>query len=183
MCGVQRPRVNPSQSHAKPKEFRGSVHKSAEAFGEAFDVKDLRLPFVVPCAANKAETPYGACTWCKSGVPDTALWHFFSCGKLPLEQVVPFPFCLDALGDVADEPGKAWRIGRHCGDRHLNREFVPVGPNSRRLHPAIDERSDAGLQKPIEAGPVTFAKAGTYEYLCTIPGHAAGGMKGLLKVT
>src|SRR5437763_13383358 len=30
---------------------------------------------------------------------------------------------------------------------------------------------------------VTFAKAGTYEYLCTIPGHAAGGMKGLLKVT
>jgi uncharacterized cupredoxin-like copper-binding protein len=30
---------------------------------------------------------------------------------------------------------------------------------------------------------VTFAKAGTYEYLCTVPGHAAGGMKGLLKVT
>jgi uncharacterized cupredoxin-like copper-binding protein len=29
----------------------------------------------------------------------------------------------------------------------------------------------------------TFAKAGTYEYLCTIAGHAAGGMKGLLKVT
>jgi uncharacterized cupredoxin-like copper-binding protein len=30
---------------------------------------------------------------------------------------------------------------------------------------------------------VTVAKAGTYEYICTIPGHAAGGMKGLLKVT
>jgi uncharacterized cupredoxin-like copper-binding protein len=30
---------------------------------------------------------------------------------------------------------------------------------------------------------VTFSKAGTYEYLCTVPGHAAGGMKGLLKVT
>jgi uncharacterized cupredoxin-like copper-binding protein len=30
---------------------------------------------------------------------------------------------------------------------------------------------------------VTFLKAGTYEYLCTVPGHAAGGMKGLLKVT
>lgn len=30
---------------------------------------------------------------------------------------------------------------------------------------------------------VTIAKAGTYEYLCTIAGHAAGGMKGLLKVT
>ncbi|MGZ4410297.1 MAG: plastocyanin/azurin family copper-binding protein, partial [Gaiellaceae bacterium] len=29
----------------------------------------------------------------------------------------------------------------------------------------------------------TFKKAGTYEYLCTMPGHAAGGMKGDLKVT
>ena len=29
----------------------------------------------------------------------------------------------------------------------------------------------------------TFAKAGKYEYLCTIPGHAAGGMKGVLTVT
>jgi uncharacterized cupredoxin-like copper-binding protein len=30
---------------------------------------------------------------------------------------------------------------------------------------------------------VTFSKKGTYEYLCTEPGHAAGGMKGDLKVT
>jgi uncharacterized cupredoxin-like copper-binding protein len=29
----------------------------------------------------------------------------------------------------------------------------------------------------------TFSKKGTYEYLCTEPGHAAGGMKGDLKVT
>jgi uncharacterized cupredoxin-like copper-binding protein len=29
----------------------------------------------------------------------------------------------------------------------------------------------------------TFKTAGTYEYLCTVPGHAAGGMKGDLKVT
>lgn len=27
-----------------------------------------------------------------------------------------------------------------------------------------------------------FKKKGKYEYLCTIPGHAAGGMKGLLTV-
>jgi uncharacterized cupredoxin-like copper-binding protein len=26
-------------------------------------------------------------------------------------------------------------------------------------------------------------KKGSYEYLCTVPGHAAGGMKGILKVT
>ena len=30
---------------------------------------------------------------------------------------------------------------------------------------------------------VTVAKPGNYEYLCTVPGHAAGGMKGILKVT
>jgi uncharacterized cupredoxin-like copper-binding protein len=30
---------------------------------------------------------------------------------------------------------------------------------------------------------VTFAKAGSYAYKCTIPGHAAAGMKGTLKVT
>ena len=29
---------------------------------------------------------------------------------------------------------------------------------------------------------VTFAKAGKYPYLCTLPGHAAGGMKGVLTV-
>jgi uncharacterized cupredoxin-like copper-binding protein len=28
----------------------------------------------------------------------------------------------------------------------------------------------------------TFKTAGTYEYLCTVPGHATAGMKGLLKV-
>ena len=30
---------------------------------------------------------------------------------------------------------------------------------------------------------VTVLLKGSYEYLCTVPGHAAGGMKGLLKVT
>lgn len=29
----------------------------------------------------------------------------------------------------------------------------------------------------------TFKKTGTYEYLCTVAGHAAAGMKGDLKVT
>ena len=29
---------------------------------------------------------------------------------------------------------------------------------------------------------VSVLRKGTYEYLCTLPGHAAGGMKGLLKV-
>lgn len=30
---------------------------------------------------------------------------------------------------------------------------------------------------------VTFKKAGTYPYLCTVPGHAALGMKGKFKIT
>ena len=29
---------------------------------------------------------------------------------------------------------------------------------------------------------ITFAKAGKFAYLCTLPGHAAGGMKGTLTV-
>jgi uncharacterized cupredoxin-like copper-binding protein len=30
---------------------------------------------------------------------------------------------------------------------------------------------------------VTFAKAGSYRYICTVAGHASFGMKGVLKVT
>jgi uncharacterized cupredoxin-like copper-binding protein len=30
---------------------------------------------------------------------------------------------------------------------------------------------------------VTFKKKGSYTYMCTVPGHAAAGMKGKLKVT
>ena len=30
---------------------------------------------------------------------------------------------------------------------------------------------------------VTFLRSGTYEYLCSVPGHAAGGMKGLIKIS
>jgi uncharacterized cupredoxin-like copper-binding protein len=29
----------------------------------------------------------------------------------------------------------------------------------------------------------TFKTKGTYEFICTVPGHAAAGMKGVLKVT
>jgi uncharacterized cupredoxin-like copper-binding protein len=42
--------------------------------------------------------------------------------------------------------------------------------------PTISPGSSATLS-------VTFSSAGSYEYLCTVPGHAAGGMKGVLKVT
>jgi quinohemoprotein ethanol dehydrogenase len=42
--------------------------------------------------------------------------------------------------------------------------------------PDIDPGSTSTLK-------VTFAKPGNYPYLCTLPGHAQAGMKGVLKVT
>ena len=30
---------------------------------------------------------------------------------------------------------------------------------------------------------VTFLRKGTYGYICTVPGHAAAGMKGVFKIT
>jgi nitrite reductase (NO-forming) len=41
------------------------------------------------------------------------------------------------------------------------------------------------LLAPGQSGTLTytFKTKGTYEYLCTVPGHAAAGMKGDLKVT
>jgi uncharacterized cupredoxin-like copper-binding protein len=46
----------------------------------------------------------------------------------------------------------------------------------------------AGKKTPVLAPgkratlSVTFSKAGRFPYLCTVPGHAAGGMKGTLVV-
>ena len=46
----------------------------------------------------------------------------------------------------------------------------------------------AGKKTPVLAAgksatlKVVFTKAGRYAYLCTLPGHAAGGMKGVLVV-
>jgi len=41
------------------------------------------------------------------------------------------------------------------------------------------------LISPGQTGKLTVnvTKPGLYEYLCTVPGHAAAGMKGILKVT
>jgi uncharacterized cupredoxin-like copper-binding protein len=53
----------------------------------------------------------------------------------------------------------------------------------------ITPNACAGKSTPQIAGgktvnlTITFPKAGKYEYLCTVPGHAQNGMKGVLKVT
>jgi uncharacterized cupredoxin-like copper-binding protein len=45
------------------------------------------------------------------------------------------------------------------------------GTGLERVTPSLSSQSASGR------------RSGTYEYLCTIPGHAAGGMRGLLTVT
>ncbi len=55
---------------------------------------------------------------------------------------------------------------------HLAHDFKIAGKRS-----ALIAAGKQGLLR------VTFKRAGTYPYVCTVPGHAAAGMKGALKVT
>lgn len=54
----------------------------------------------------------------------------------------------------------------------LGHDFKIAGKKTTRLAPG----KSATLK-------VTFKKAGKYAFLCTVPGHAAGGMKGVLRIT
>jgi uncharacterized cupredoxin-like copper-binding protein len=58
---------------------------------------------------------------------------------------------------------------------------------SKRNQPLANTCTGRGT-KQINPGQTTTLRVsillkGAYEYLCTVPGHAAGGMKGFLKVT
>jgi uncharacterized cupredoxin-like copper-binding protein len=55
---------------------------------------------------------------------------------------------------------------------NLPHDFKIAGKKTKLLQPG----KSATLK-------VTFKKKGKYAYLCTVPGHAAAGMKGTLKVT
>jgi uncharacterized cupredoxin-like copper-binding protein len=68
-----------------------------------------------------------------------------------------------------------------------------VLPHSFRVcsQPALKATANScaakGTTKTLSPGQtakltVTFTKQGNYEYLCTVSGHAAGGMKGIFKV-
>ena len=59
-----------------------------------------------------------------------------------------------------------------CSGRNQPLANSCVGRSTRQINP--------GQSTTLRA---TVTLKGTYEYLCTLPGHAAGGMKGLLKVT
>ncbi len=74
----------------------------------------------------------------------------------------------------------------------LSRSSVPHGTvmfklvNTGKL--AHDIRINGKTSKKVQPGKtgtftVLFTKKGRYPYICPIPGHAAAGMKGVLKVT
>jgi uncharacterized cupredoxin-like copper-binding protein len=64
--------------------------------------------------------------------------------------------------------GKATFVFKNVG--HIGHDF------DGKTTPVIDPGRTARLT-------VTFTKAGSYRYFCTVPGHASAGMKGVLKVT
>ena len=53
-------------------------------------------------------------------------------------------------------------------------------PHNLRINGKQTPNIDPGQTTTLK---VTFTKPGKYPYLCTLPGHAAAGMKGVLKVT
>ncbi len=73
----------------------------------------------------------------------------------------------------------------------LSKKVVPKGTvvfNVANKGSIAHDFKIAGKKTPsLAAGKsstlkVVFGKAGRYPYLCTLPGHAAGGMKGVLTV-
>jgi uncharacterized cupredoxin-like copper-binding protein len=53
-------------------------------------------------------------------------------------------------------------------------------PHNLRINGKQTPNIDPGETTTLK---VTFTKPGNYPYLCTLPGHAAAGMKGVLKVS
>jgi uncharacterized cupredoxin-like copper-binding protein len=66
-------------------------------------------------------------------------------------------------------PGKVTFVFKNVG--HVGHDFKI----NRKVTPVIQPGRTAKLV-------VTFSKRGKYPYLCTVPGHAAAGMKGVLTV-
>jgi uncharacterized cupredoxin-like copper-binding protein len=66
----------------------------------------------------------------------------------------------------------------------LPHDFKLCSKASSSLANSCNGRSSGQISPGASATlRVSVLLKGTYEYLCTVPGHAAGGMKGLLKVT
>jgi plastocyanin len=61
-------------------------------------------------------------------------------------------------------------------------KFTNTGklPHDFKINKVVTPEIGPGKSSTIK---VAFRKAGSYPYICTVPGHAAAGMKGTLKVT
>ena len=73
------------------------------------------------------------------------------------------------LSSRAAKLGKVTFVFKNAG--HIAHDFAIAGKST----PVINPGQTAKLT-------VTFAKKGSYPYLCTVPGHASAGMKGVLRV-
>jgi uncharacterized cupredoxin-like copper-binding protein len=67
------------------------------------------------------------------------------------------------------KPGRVTFAVKNAG--HLVHDFKIAG----KVTPMLKPGKSANLT-------VTFRKKGSYRYQCTVPGHAAGGMKGVFTV-
>jgi uncharacterized cupredoxin-like copper-binding protein len=67
------------------------------------------------------------------------------------------------------KPGKVTFVFKNVG--HVQHDFKI----NRKVTPLLRPGKTASLV-------VTFKKKGKYSYLCTVPGHAAAGMKGVFTV-
>jgi uncharacterized cupredoxin-like copper-binding protein len=72
------------------------------------------------------------------------------------------------LSSKTAKPGKATFVFKNIG--HVSHDFKIAGKTT----PLIDPGKTAKL--------VVTLKRGKYPYLCTVPGHAAAGMKGVFTV-
>jgi uncharacterized cupredoxin-like copper-binding protein len=67
------------------------------------------------------------------------------------------------------KPGTVTFAFKNVG--HVQHDFKITGKTTPRIKPGKTARL-----------VVTFKRKGTYAYLCTLPGHAAAGMKGVFTV-
>jgi uncharacterized cupredoxin-like copper-binding protein len=67
------------------------------------------------------------------------------------------------------KPGTVTFVFKNVG--HVGHDFAILGKKTAVINPGKTARLT-----------VTFAKKGRFPYQCSVPGHAAAGMKGLFKV-
>jgi uncharacterized cupredoxin-like copper-binding protein len=84
-------------------------------------------------------------------------------------QVKGGEFFLRLSANSAAKPGQVTFLYKNIG--HIRHDFKINGKRTPLLQPGKTAKL-----------VVSFKKKGTYPYLCTVPGHAEAGMKGVFKV-